>query len=271
MDLFQSLECYGGHNALKCPPDWRWQSRQNGWSGLVLWLIVQGQGEIAAPDRVYPLRAGDCFVLRMREAHFVTQHVNHPLVVHCLHFNICDGTGRVVEPEFAALPRYRRVANSALLSMLMDLALEAHGQRPLAEHWLRSALLLVQQADASLRERPCIPVEQAAQIDAICRCIEEQPQVWYTVDDLARRMHCTTDHFIRRFRQYRRMTPGRFIIHTRIEEAKKLLRFTNAGIAQIAALLGYDNPYFFSRQFQHLVGISPSSFRREQRDLVPHI
>lgn len=50
------------------------------------------------------------------------------------------------------------------------------------------------------------------------------------------------------------------VIHRRLAlEAQRLLRFTNATAAQVAAELGFDDPSYFSRFYQRMTGRRPSA------------
>ena len=48
----------------------------------------------------------------------------------------------------------------------------------------------------------------------------------------------------------------------RITKAKELLHFTNDPVSEIAAEVGIEDLYYFSRLFKKLVGISPSEYRK---------
>jgi AraC family transcriptional regulator, transcriptional activator of pobA len=49
------------------------------------------------------------------------------------------------------------------------------------------------------------------------------------------------------------------VIHRRMAlEAHRLLSFTNATAAQVAAELGFDDPSYFSRFYQRMTGRRPS-------------
>ncbi len=70
------------------------------------------------------------------------------------------------------------------------------------------------------------------------------------------------DYFIRIFRQYVGYTPARFQQFRRIERAKDYL---NAGhsVKETSDLLGYADPYYFSRLFKKYTGISPKRAARD--------
>ena len=48
----------------------------------------------------------------------------------------------------------------------------------------------------------------------------------------------------------------------RITKAKELLHFTNDSVSEIAAEVGIEDLYYFSRLFKKLVGMSPSEYRK---------
>jgi transcriptional regulator GlxA family with amidase domain len=105
--------------------------------------------------------------------------------------------------------------------------------------------------------------EQALAIEAVCGEIRRQPARRLKVAELARRFHCSPDHFTRVFRKYARVSPEAFMIAARIDAAMTYLRTSSHSIGRIAELLGYNDVYAFSRQFRQKTGRTPSAFRRE--------
>ena len=57
-------------------------------------------------------------------------------------------------------------------------------------------------------------------------------------------------------------TPKQFIMKKRIYNAEMLLQNQHYSINEIARIVGYDNPLYFSRIFQKTKGISPSEYRK---------
>ncbi len=68
--------------------------------------------------------------------------------------------------------------------------------------------------------------------------------------------------FIRSFKHYFGSTPMQYIVSLRITNAQMLLETTSNTITEIAGIVGYDNPLYFSRIFKKQKGISPSDVRR---------
>lgn len=64
------------------------------------------------------------------------------------------------------------------------------------------------------------------------------------------------------FKKHKGIPPMEFMIRLRIDKAKELLRVVPPlTIRDIAAAIGYDDPYYMSRLFKSVTGASPSEYR----------
>lgn len=70
--------------------------------------------------------------------------------------------------------------------------------------------------------------------------------------------------FIHKFKEITGVSPLEYITNIRIVEAKYLLRDTSYNITEIAGIVGYDNPLYFSRVFKKYTGISPSEYKKSR-------
>lgn len=61
------------------------------------------------------------------------------------------------------------------------------------------------------------------------------------------------------------ITPTKYIIQRKINYACDLLKYEQYTITQTALMCGYDDVYFFSRQFKEYMGISPSGFIKKYK------
>lgn len=69
----------------------------------------------------------------------------------------------------------------------------------------------------------------------------------------------------RRFFQETRTSLHHYALECRIAKASRLVGTTNKPFKEIAEELGYDNVFFFSRQFRKFQGLSPLAYRRSQQ------
>lgn len=85
------------------------------------------------------------------------------------------------------------------------------------------------------------------------------------IDEYAEAHNMSTSWFIRNFKQYTGSTPMQYILSIRIYNAEALLKNPQYNITEIANIVGYDNPLYFSRIFKKVKGLSPSEYRKNIR------
>lgn len=84
----------------------------------------------------------------------------------------------------------------------------------------------------------------------------------YTVEHYARLCNLSLYRFIHKFKQYTGMSPLEYLTSIRINTARDLLINSGFNISEIATLVGYDNPLYFSRVFKKSTGICPSKYKK---------
>ena len=83
-----------------------------------------------------------------------------------------------------------------------------------------------------------------------------------SIDEYAQNNHVSVSWFIRNFKQYTGSTPMQYILAKRIYNAEILLQNNTYNVTEIASIVGYDNPLYFSRIFKKAKGLSPSEYRK---------
>jgi AraC-like DNA-binding protein len=84
------------------------------------------------------------------------------------------------------------------------------------------------------------------------------------VEALARGAHMSAGHFSRQFKQAYGETPYSYLMTRRIERAMALLRRSNLSVTEVCFEVGCSSLGTFSSRFAELVGMPPSTYRREQ-------
>lgn len=81
------------------------------------------------------------------------------------------------------------------------------------------------------------------------------------VADLAKACSLSLFRFIHKFKAATGTTPLQYLTSIRMNEAKKLLSETSMPVREIASIVGYENPLYFSRVFSQAVGVPPSRYK----------
>lgn len=86
-----------------------------------------------------------------------------------------------------------------------------------------------------------------------------------TVEDIAAFCNLNRSYLGKIFRDSLNQTPQQFLIYYRMNRAAELLKFSEMSINEISRMVGYPNQLHFSRAFRNVFGISPSSWRKENK------
>ena len=89
------------------------------------------------------------------------------------------------------------------------------------------------------------------------------------LEDLASMTHLSRFYISHSFKKEIGMSPMEYLIDIRIKESKILLRTTNYSISQVADIVGFTTPTYFSKQFRKSTGISPTDYREQFQGVKP--
>jgi AraC-like DNA-binding protein len=84
------------------------------------------------------------------------------------------------------------------------------------------------------------------------------------VEALARDAHMSAGHLSRQFRQAFGEAPYSYLMTRRIERAMTLLRRGDLSVTEVCFAVGCSSLGTFSTRFTELVGMSPSTYRRNE-------
>lgn len=82
-----------------------------------------------------------------------------------------------------------------------------------------------------------------------------------TIERISQEAALSPYHFIRLFRQVYKQTPHQYLIHRRIDRAKKLLQSSDLSVTDICAAVGFVSLGSFSTLFRRATGLPPSVYR----------
>ena len=85
-----------------------------------------------------------------------------------------------------------------------------------------------------------------------------------TLRRIAAEAGCSGPHAIRLFKAATGMTPVAYFLNEKLCLARELLRNTGNSVKEVAAAVGYEDPFYFSRCFKRRFGVSPREIRRGQ-------
>ena len=86
-----------------------------------------------------------------------------------------------------------------------------------------------------------------------------------TARELAEKAGVSPEYLSTLFPEHMKCSIPQYIARQKILEAKKLLRFTEKPLSEIAALLNFSSQSYFQAQFKKIRGITPAAYREKYR------
>jgi len=79
---------------------------------------------------------------------------------------------------------------------------------------------------------------------------------------LAAQASVSPSHYFALFKRQTGTAPIDYFIRLRMNHARELLDSTCSSVKEIAATMGYDDPFYFSRVFKSVHRVAPAEYRR---------
>lgn len=130
--------------------------------------------------------------------------------------------------------------------------------------YLRQIFLLVQRTRQE--ERPTVSTYIQEEMEFARRYFNEHYNEPISIQEYAESRNMSVCYFQRNFKQIVKHTPMQYLLTIRVNNAASLLETTDYSMAEIAAIVGYEDPLYFSRLFRKIKGVSPRDYRNLVKD-----
>lgn len=149
------------------------------------------------------------------------------------------------------------------INILKQLIIELQVKRPCCEEILSTSLSqLFWLFKRARMEIPYKNIKVKKEIENAIHYFNENFSQKITVEEYAKNQHISICWFIRSFKSYTGLPPMQYITSIRIQKAKELLESTMYTVSEIGAIVGYENPLYFSRIFKKQTNKSPMEYRK---------
>lgn len=104
--------------------------------------------------------------------------------------------------------------------------------------------------------------------DTVFRMIEYIHLNWQkklSVADVAKTVRLSESRAAHLFRETVGKSIHRYVCEQKLSSAKELLESTELSVSEISAIVGFDDPLYFSRAFKAFSGVSPTALRHVSR------
>ena len=247
-----------------------------------LMIIAKGQATHTVNGKEYPLLPGDIYMIRpgVKHAYHCEEgmaEINVLFDWDKLDINLRDLTAIPgfhalfsIEPamrkqtDFAARLRLGPEKLRRALDLVADLDQELAQEEP--GYQCRAIALfteLIIYLARSYSESENLKAQEIQRIAGAVSTIETRLDQPLTVEELAKKAHCTTKQLREIFNSAYGVSPLAYLTRVRVARAGDLLKETDRPVTDIAFDCGFSDSNYFSRTFKKETGLSPREFRRK--------
>lgn len=237
------------------------RERGQGADQTIVMVCVDGAGWCRLPSGEHRVRAGQTVVIPAGTPHAYGAEPEHPWTIWWLHLAGTDvaelvrAAGLGVERPVTSLREPLRAA--ALIEQALAVMERDDAQPSLmaaaGAAWHLMTRVATDQAPDQDRPDPVAQVIGYLQTSVGRRV---------AVADLASMVALSPSHFSALFRRATGYGVLEYQTRLRMARARELLDISDRPVADVARTVGYADPLYFTRQFRHVHGVTPSAYRQ---------
>lgn len=234
---------------------------------FLIGAVVSGRGELTVDGENLTLVKGDCFFIDCRRPHSYKSSDSEPWELMWIHFN--GSTSQQYYDFFASNsknifrpPFFDKVVSN--ISKIIELHEKNEQNAELFTSKYIVDLLTIsltvnnseQQYDSALKQK----------LAAVNSYIEDHFTEDISLEKLSSEFYISKYYLTREYKHIYGKTIFQHIITARINYGKKLLRFSDKSVEEIAHLCGFNDQSYFARQFKKSENLTCFSYRKMWRD-----
>lgn len=248
----------------------------------VLLFIKSGVFRVTEDDTDYEVKPNETLFLKSGHHHYGKRPVDDGTSWYWIHFydNICSfcdldkpcplilhSKPHVAQNNMLILPKICRLSNPSAVMDRMKRALTLSTSHMQGDRVQVNSLVFETIAELLYQSRQETNRRVDVLTSQIIAFINDNP--FASARQLSESIHFNYEYLSRVFSKNMKMTIRHYKNQIKIQRAIELLKTSNKTIAEISGELGYENPYYFSRVFKQIAGVSPLKFKQSIYTFIP--
>ncbi len=241
------------------------RERKEGINQTILIYNIQGRGTIKAAGQDFKLEADHFFVIPEGIPHAYSADQHNPWSIYWIHFSGIKAreiAKPILQPVAVSRTKDSRISERIELFNEIFRNLERGFSNETLEYInlclprLLATFTHLTQYRSNNEQLPKDPVGQSINF------MLENLNLKFSLKDLSTVVSLSASHFSRLFLSRTGHSPIDYFIQLKIQRSCRLLDNTKLTIAEVARETGFDDQFYFSRQFRRVMNMSPREFRR---------
>lgn len=244
----------------RCNPDYLIRRRKYGYT--VIECVVEGSGHVLLDGIKFPLNSGSVFAYRKDTACEIHTDPVHRLVKYFVCLSGREAPARLTRAGVAPARAVQLPTHVEIQSIFAQLIREGQARTRFSVEICDLLLqLLLLKIRETLIRRPGRPPAGYEKFARLKQLIDAQAGQLGSLQDIAGQCAVTPAAACKLFRQHLGLSPFRYLMRRKMEIAAEHLVQDDALVKEIAARVGFADPYHFSRRFKLAYGVSPAALR----------
>jgi len=246
---------------------YHWRKRPNGCPEDHLMLCIGGHGYVEIEGKQAHLQEGQALIIPRNRQHFYWAEDDDPWSIYWMHFlgvnadyyiDQIPKTGQAFAVESQTQKEAVRLFRDCLETVERGYTLH---NMIYAAQTAQHVLSLLLFRNAALAKHSVVDNDRET-CDAVIEFMRTHLTEAIRLDDFASEVGLSVSRLSQIFKQQTHYSPKSYLSNMRIRTACRLLDFTDKSVKAVAMETGFIDPYYFSRVFKKVMGISPDKYRR---------
>lgn len=245
---------------------YHYRDRINGAPEDHLMMCMDGHGFVVVNEKKSHLHAGEMLIIPRNCRHTYWAAEDRPWSIYWMHFRGEDSSYYVDRiPHVAEPVLIDQAARTEAVRLFRDClhTLESGYTLPTLIYAAQSARHIL---SLLLFRNSGLPMKQSTEnrrlnCDAIIEYMHSRLSEPVRLEEFAGKAGLSVSHFSEMFREQVHQSPLSYFTQLKIRAACRLLDLTGKSVKVVALETGYGDPYYFSRVFKKVMGISPDKYR----------
>lgn len=241
------------------------------------YYLHSGNCVFSVNNTLYPLSAGDAFLVAPEDCHFTcyegsvpcerttvyfyTEHLSTELLNSLPEFKtMLEKSGKIV-----LVKERQTIIETLLQHMFAESSQSDTYSAPLLSIQLSELLLQLKRNGLFVYEKLKEKAPIGEDIEAVMEYINLNYHLPITLVEIAQKANLSPTYLSKKFRRITGVTFKEYLNYIRIRRASQALLTTDDSITQIAADCGFNGSNYFKDIFRKTTGFSPREFRKQSK------
>jgi AraC-like DNA-binding protein len=241
-----------------------YRERLHGADQHILIYCSEGKGSIKVHKAEYNMNAGDFLLIPIQTAHQYASDEENPWTIYWMHFK---GTisNEIVNLALTKLGGHRGfVSYSEERNRLFNNMYNTMERGYKSDNLVHVSMSLWYYLTTFIfADKLSISREPSGGhlIDKAIDFMSKKTEQIVSLGEIANAVNLSSSHFSSFFKKKTGFTPIEYFNHLKVQKACQYLLFSDLRVKEIAYKLGINDPYYFSRLFGKVMGVSPNEYR----------